>query len=272
MFFKSIMALLFMAAPAYAAENHAVNHGVDHSMHHAAAATYSVKAGEDKLRKGEAFSGSITLKDSAGKPVALDDLKEVHTQKIHALVVDQSLGDYHHVHPEYSGKDGVYTFSFTPGSARDYKLWVDVAPVKGAPQLVSVTLHGTEPCAQPCVEKTLNDRGEFFASKAVVTFDKAPAAGASSVGTITLTDPQGQPMKNLEPVMGAYAHIVGFYDDFATVQHLHPQGEEPASADARGASPLTFALTPEKKGFLKYFVQLRVNGQDVFLPMGVDVK
>lgn len=272
MFFKGIATFLFLivfVAPVYAAGE---NHGVDHGKHHAAAATYSLKAGEEKLKKGELYSGSITLKDSAGKAVSLDGLKEVHTQKIHALVVDQSLGDYHHLHPEYTGKDGVYTFSFTPGSARDYKLWVDIAPTSGAPQLVSVMLPGTEPCAQECVEKTLNDRGEFFTSKAVVTFDKPPAVGVQSVGMITLTDPKGAPIRNLEPVMGAYAHVVGFYDDFATVQHLHPQGDEPSSADARGASPLTFALTPEKAGFLKYFVQLRVNGQDVFLPMGVDIK
>src|ERR1700733_11310452 len=36
---------------------------------------------------------------NTGRPVTLTDLKEVHTQKIHLLIIDDSLEDYSHVHP-----------------------------------------------------------------------------------------------------------------------------------------------------------------------------
>lgn len=276
-----LIALLLSSGAALAASAHEGHHTAQASgvIHHddkesqaATAAAYSAMGGSEALKKGEEYKGSFVLKNAAGKPVGLDQLEEVHTKKIHALVIDQSLGDYHHVHPEYTGKDGIYTFAFTPGSANDYKVFLDVTPKGEKQKLVSFTLNGVAPCVDFCVEKSLNDRGEFSNNKAVVTFDKKPVVGQASMGTITMTDAKGAPLKILEPVMGAYAHIAGFYEDFATVQHIHPMGAEPKTPEDRGASPLTFHLTPAKKGFLRYLIQLRVDGQDVFLPMGVDVQ
>lgn len=283
MFFRfCLMIGLMLPAAAFAGSGHeghpmpasamAAMHHADTDSHAATAAAYSAIGGEETLKKGEVYNGKFVLKNAAGKPVSPDDLQEVHTRKVHAMVIDQTLGDYHHLHPEYTGKDGIYTFSFTPGSSREYKVWVDITPKGEKQNLVTFTLNGADRCADGCVEKTLNDRGEFAANKAVVTFDRKLKAGEMATGTVTLTDAKGAPLSKLEPVMGAYAHIAGFYDDFKTMQHIHPMGAEPAKDADRGTSPLTFMLTPAKKGFLKYFVQLRVDGQDVFLPMGVDIE
>lgn len=266
---RSFFRYVFLAVLLVASQPAAAQHE-GHHAHAPAKTTLKAEMAETMLVKGQPFTGTFTLKDAGGKDVGLDRLQEVHTQKVHALAVDESLGDYHHLHPEY--KDGAYTFTFTPAAARDYKVWLDVTPVGGSQQLIEMTLDGAEPCRTPCAEKTPNDRGQFLTHKAVVSFDKPLKTGVAATGTVTLTDSAGAPVNNLEPVMGAYAHIVGFYDDFATVQHLHPLGAEPTSVDDRGASPLTFSLTPAKKGFLKYYIQLRVSGQDVFLPMGADVQ
>ena len=72
--------------------------------------------------------------------------------------------------------------------------------------------------------------------------------------------------------MGAFAHIVAFYDDFATVAHVHPMGEEPKSEDQRGGPELSFHLEPEKAGFLKIYVQVKRGGKDIFIPMGVSIQ
>jgi len=75
----------------------------------------------------------------------------------------------------------------------------------------------------------------------------------------------------LEPVMGAYAHIVGFYEDRQTVLHIHPEGEEPKSADERGGPTFGFRFYAPKPGFIRLYVQVQVDGKQVFAPFGTMV-
>jgi hypothetical protein len=60
------------------------------------------------LQKGETVSITARLIGASDKrPVTFDDLKEAHTRKLHLLIIDESLADYHHVHPiENTGKPG----------------------------------------------------------------------------------------------------------------------------------------------------------------------
>lgn len=64
--------------------------------------------------------------------------------------------------------------------------------------------------------------------------NKSLIVNQAVMGKIFITDATNKPVKNLEPVMGAFAHIVGFYDVFKTVAHVHPMGIEPTQASDRG--------------------------------------
>lgn len=223
---------------------------------------------EEPLKKGVEAHLTLSLKDKDGKPAGVEALEERHTSKIHLLVVDESLRDYQHLHPK-AGKAGTYSFSLTPATAHNYKVFADVKPVGGAAEMVPVLLAGRDPCADRCIDRKPADNAAVGKIKAVLRFDqKALKVGTPAKGEVMLTDENGAPLKNLEPVMGAYAHIVGFYDNFMTVAHMHPLGAEPKDASARGASPLKFILHPQRTGFLKLFMQVRVDGKDVFIPFG----
>ena len=71
------------------------------------------------------------------QPVALSDLEETHTRKIHLLISDITETDYHHEHPEPAG-DGEYAFSFTPRRPDTYRVWADLLPVRTHVQQYSV--------------------------------------------------------------------------------------------------------------------------------------
>ncbi|MFN9000749.1 MAG: hypothetical protein ACK5VW_01630, partial [Holosporales bacterium] len=88
---------------------------------------------------------------------------------------------------------------------------------------------------------------------------------------IELTDQTGQPLHDLEPLMGAFAHLVGFYEDFQTLAHVHPMGDEPQTSEARGTSPLTFMLEPEVSGDLHLFLQIKRQGQEITFPFRVRI-
>lgn len=104
-----------------------------------------------------------------------------------------------------------------------------------------------------------------------LALDSEPKAGAAVMGNITVTK-DGKPFTQLEPVMGAFAHVVGFTEDYNSVLHIHPMGKEPTSDTERGGPKLEFHIEPKTAGFVKLFAQVRIDGKDIFAPFGVTVK
>lgn len=214
------------------------------------------------------------LMDATNNAIALNDLKEVHTQKIHVLVIDDSLSDYHHLHPKPTQEPGVYQFTWEPSKKQyAYRMWVDIVPLKTNTQeyviaelLPPKTYSKPKINTQPSLESTVD--GYHFQ----LSFDKMPLViGQPAMGEIKVTDAQGKPVRNLEPVMGAFAHIVGFNIDFKTVVHIHPMGKEPNKNTERGGPELQFHLEPEKIGFTKLFAQVKINGKELFAPFSIVV-
>jgi hypothetical protein len=89
---------------------------------------------------------------------------------------------------------------------------------------------------------------------------------------IMVTDAQGQPVKQLEPVMNAFAHLVGFYDDYQTVVHLHPTGGDVLSNELRGGPVMGFKFFPPRAGFIRLYCQVSIGGQMLFAPFNVNVE
>lgn len=217
---------------------------------------------------------SFTLKLARNDmPVSLAALEERHTSKIHLLVVDQSLVDYHHLHPVAGADAGSYTFSFTPQTGHDYVVYVDIKLLGNGAQMIPVKLKGASPCAGDCIDRSASASASTGGITGKVVFEsKGIKAGTPVNAEVMLTGADGKPLADLEPVMGAYAHIVGFYEGLTDVAHMHPMGAEPTKESDRGASPLKFMLHPDQAGYMKYFVQVRRGGKDVFLPFGINIE
>ena len=89
---------------------------------------------------------------------------------------------------------------------------------------------------------------------------------------IRVTGAGGQGFTGLEPVMGAFAHLVGFHEDQATVLHLHPIESRPPSPGERGGPELTFRFFVETPGYYRLFLQVQIGGRSRFVPFGVTVE
>ncbi|HYD17769.1 MAG TPA: hypothetical protein VEF76_04745 [Patescibacteria group bacterium] len=242
--------------------------------HHSAPSTPTllIAATPGALNAGEEYSGVLTLQSGAA-PLTLAGLEERHTQKIHLLVIDQSLGDYHHLHPTAGVKPGEYKFSFTPRTGHNYRVYADVKPLGAGPQMVMTEIKGNAPCDKPCIDRNTGDIASVGNIAARVQFAATPVVAGTPVdATIELKDEKGNPLADLEPVMGAYGHIVGFYAEGEGVAHMHPSGDEPTKPTDRGSSPLRFMLHPDHAGYLKYFVQIRRGGEEIFLPFGLYIE
>ncbi len=240
------------------------------TVSYAATASITTDAG---LEKDKPTNITIHLTAADGSPLGEDKLKIVHTQKLHLLVIDQSLDDYQHLHPTVGNNPGDYVTSFTPRTDHSYIIWADITPVDAPHEYLRLTLDGKNPCSAPCVEKTTNTESMINNLHFSLAFDQpALKAGTAAMGTITVKDGAGKPATNLEPVMGAFAHIVGFSEDLQNVVHIHPMGKEPTDDSQRGGPELKFHMELPKAGFTKLYAQTRVNDQDVFAPFGLAVE
>ena len=218
----------------------------------------------------------FTKKD--GSPVAPTDLLVAHTQKIHLLIVDSALEDYHHEHPTPTGSPGEYEFAFTPANTRPYRVYADVVPaLTGIQEYLPADLPAapgtTPPEGRQAIFQSQFDAeaGGLKFRLVVETADRSPHAGQTCALQVTVSSTEGEPFAKLEPVMNAFAHLVGFYDDRQTVVHLHPAGPEVLDEALRGGPDLRFVFYPPKSGLLRLYCQVQVDGRQIFAPFALSV-
>ena len=228
------------------------------------------------VEAGKRMEVTVRLARGDQSPVVKDDLIVMHTQPIHLLIEDPSLGDYHHEHPLATRTPGEYTFAFVPKKTAPYRIWADIVPVATGVQELPFADLPSSGTAEP-----VQNRASTFSSKVNgLTFALdltngnhiPPRAGQVCAMNVTIGGADGKPMTDLEPVMNAFAHLVGFYDDYNTVVHVHPGGGDVLTAEARGGPVLAFKFFPPKPGFIRFYCQVSVNGEMIFAPFNMNVQ
>lgn len=226
---------------------------------------------KNELAVGKTSDMVLTLTTKKDKkPVPVTDLEVVHTEPVHLLIVDPSLSDYHHIHPKPT-TPGDYEFQFTPKKAGTYNIYVDLHPKATEIQeysLATIEVPGTpEPVKKEYNREFTVDGYKFEFSMENPDLVQSKPTGAA----VKVTGPDGKPFDKLEPVMGAFAHMVGFSENRMNVAHIHPLGKEPTTKEERGGPELKFHLSLHEPGYHVLYSQVQINGKDVFAPFGVQV-
>ena len=273
---KCGMDLVQRSAPPSAKDEHAGHGDSDAAGAHsngAEQATISVAASTAQpLKSGEKNEVTLVLKKQNGSSVTLDDLKEAHTEKIHVLIIDPTLTDYHHEHPVPGANPGEYRFSFTPRTAGPYRLWADLVPADTEKQEYAIADLGGAFSGGEIPNRSPNLTTTVDGLTYTVTFEEPLKGGKAVMGKLTVKDGSGTVFSALEPIMGAYAHLVGFSEDRKTIAHIHPMGEEPKNPSDRGAGELQFHIQPETAGLVRLFAQVQIGGQSKFAPFTLNVE
>ena len=230
-------------------------------------------ATDEPLQVGVKAQAHLYLRTLLGEPVLPTDLREVHTQKIHLLIIDESLSDYHHEHPEVGKTSGEYNFSFTPKKPGPYQVWADVQPY-----LTGIQEYAPAKISAPANGEALSDQAEKLTASVgglryKLSFAALPIkAGEPVTGKVRILREDGTPVTELEPVMEAFAHLVAFHADGKTVLHMHPKGMRRLTSNDRGGPELEFQFYGPKPGFYRLFVQTQMKGQQNFAPFGIIVQ
>ncbi len=260
--FKTLLtaaALIILADPAWAGPEH------DHSKPELVITPIT----PNTLKVGEQNEVILFIQDKEAKPVDISQFEVVHTQPVHLLVIEPRLSDYHHKHPVQKAT-GQYTFNFTPQTACSYRTWVGVQLKGFRQQYIPVDLKGVEECNE-LINKTVNLESSSNGYDFKLKLEGDLKAGEAVFANMSITK-DGQPVDFLEPVMGAFAHMVGFYEDYQSIAHIHPMGEEPTEGTEHGGPTLRFHIEPEQAGYLKLFAQVQIDGKQVFVLFNLEIQ
>lgn len=248
--------------------------GVGHAMS-AGPATISVSIlpPTAPFQAGTESTTLIRLSDAQGKPVTFEQLAVAHTKKIHLLIIDEGLTDYHHEHPIPANTSGEYSFTFKPSKGGRYVIFADLHPTTTDKQeyaKTEVAVSGSPAAPDMSAGRVATVDGYKF--ELTTEGDGVLRVGEATLARVKVTKPDGQPADILEPVMGAFAHGVGFPSDLKSVVHVHPMGVEPEKGTERGGPDLSFHIVPMQAGYMKFYVQVQIDGRDRFAGFGFNVE
>ena len=217
---------------------------------------------------------TVTLRTSSGKPVAPADLLVVHTRPLHLLIIDPSLRDYQHVHPEPAGKPGEWAFDFTPGAGGMYRIFADFTPAATARGLyASADLEVSGPAEMPAAFTVATSpaaeqvRGDL---RFTLTSAQQPIRAGQPIDLQFAVRRVNGATVGLEPLMDAFAHLVAFDETRSGFAHLHPM-EDGAQVPDLKQPVLNFKFTIPSPGRYVIWAQVKVDGEEIAVPFDVAV-
>jgi len=195
----------------------------------------------------------------------------LHDKQFHLFLVSQDLTQFQHIHPtlEADGRFVIDTVLPRPGH---YKVYADLYPLEGAPQVLQHSLvtagapsdlYASLPHLEPDVELAKIVDG----MRIELTLDPPqPIAGRPVLLKYRLTDAtSGAPVRDLTPYLAAWGHTLMLSEDQVDYVHSHPveairearEGEIP-----RGGPDVTFEALVPRLGAYRIWSQFLRAGRD----------
>ncbi len=226
---------------------------------------------------GQPTQFTLMLRTTTGRAIDYENIAVTHTERLHALVVDASMDDYQHIHPEPMGPPGHFRFELTPERAGDYQVYLDFIPLTNSRRtLLAAGFSVLEADPAESQVRPPQMRGKQLLARAGdYTFELALShetlqAGEPFEMELSLKD-SAKPASQFELVMGAYAHLVAFDPARVGFAHLHPmnpivEGQDPSWPDMR------FQLELDRPGQYRVWAQVQVGGEELFLPFDLHLE
>ncbi len=240
--------------------------------------TMGLAAAGGPVTVGRETSFTLTLATASGQPIGPVDLLVAHTRKLHLMVVDPALGDYHHVHPEPGEKPGEWTFAVTPSESGTYRVFADFTPAVTARGLyasadfeVAAAPRAGAPRPSVVVDHTPNRVFEAHGLRFQLAADPDPIVSRQEARLTFTVERLDGGMVGLAPVMDAYAHLVAFNETRSGFAHLHPDQIDLSVRPDATKPTLTFRITIPEPGRYVIWAQVNVSGTERYAPFWFDV-
>ncbi|MGW4243472.1 hypothetical protein [Nocardia sp. NPDC004722] len=222
----------------------------DHSAHQAAEAT-GLRADRDGYTLSDITAPATPNQQGAlqfritGPQGAVTKYNDLHEQDLHLIVVRTDASQFRHVHPTRAA-DGTWSIDWKWAAPGSYRVFADFSPTDGPGEIVlsrTIAVAGNvNPTPLPPVSRT----AEVDGYRVTLTGDLT-TAGSELTFTVTR---DGKPVTDLQPYLGAYAHLVALRATDLAYLHVHPEGE--VGKTAPGPDVVFHAQAPSDGNYRLY--------------------
>ena len=201
---------------------------------------------------------TLRVSDPRGRPLYPHDLAITHTERIHLMVIDPELGDYHHLHPRADGFSSEYLVDWTPAHAGNYRFYAEMVPLQTRRQVVGngeLQVKAAGEKGIPLIARV----PDFLDIN--VEYD-APRVRRDVPVRVSIQRNDGGVLA-LENIMGDFAHMVGFDQEGRGFIHMHTI---PTGREKNATAELEFLFHGGERGKYRLWLQIKVDGEEVFFP------
>jgi hypothetical protein len=182
---------------------------------------------------------------------AVRDFEPEQGKLLHLIVVRTDFTGYQHLHPVL-GRDGTFSVEVETPRAGDYRAIADFV-IDSRKYVVGTTLTAAgratdRPLPRAALAASVDGYDVELQRPAVLE------AGVEAQLTFRITR-DGRPVRDLEPYLGAYGHLVALHAPDLAYSHVHPDGED------RAAGAITFDTELDEPGSYRLFLQFQTDGR-----------
>ncbi|MDH6630482.1 hypothetical protein M2271_008343 [Streptomyces sp. LBL] len=193
------------------------------------------------------------VQGSTGRQVSAYERE--HDKELHLIVASRDLTTYRHLHPTRAA-DGTWSTPVQLPEAGGYRVFADFKPKGGEGLTLGADLAVSgayEPHALPGQNTTAAVDGYDVELGGALTPGKA--------GELKLTvTKDGKPVRDLQPYLGAYGHLVALRSGDLAYLHVHPGGE-PGDGETRPGPDVSFTATAPSEGAYRLFLDFKHEGK-----------
>lgn len=232
-------------------------HGAEHeaadTAHSHAPAGLAVTDGELTLVPEKTVLDAVSAQvfrfrivNSAG--AAVDDMDIGHEKRMHLIVVSRDMAHYRHVHPELQ-PDGSWAVPLSLPEAGVYRAYADFSRAGRSHTLATDLFVDGALRARALPAPSATAEGEGYT--ATVTGREDAASEVDLTYRVATT---AGPVDDIEPYLGAAAHVVALREGDMAFTHAHA---EPRAGDPAG---LSVAVHAPSAGRYRVFIQFQHDG------------
>ncbi|MGW2331120.1 hypothetical protein ACWC5C_35935 [Streptomyces sp. NPDC001700] len=214
---------------------------------------YTLDLKTPRLRAGKSADLRFAIvRDATGRQVT--GYAREHDKELHLIVASRDLAEYRHLHPTRAA-DGTWSTPVDLPRAGGYRVFADFKPQGGEALTLGADLAVSgayEPTRLPAHQATAKADGYEVELGGGLTPGKA--------GELTLTvTKNGKPVRDLQPYLGAYGHLVALRSGDLAYLHVHPNGE-PGDGKTRPGPGISFTATAPSPGAYRLFLDFKHQG------------
>ena len=201
------------------------------------------------------------------------DFHVVHEMPFHLFIVSQDLNYFAHLHPRQQG-DGSFVIETSVPKRGAYFVYSDFFPVGGVPQvgygnLMTAGYHNDLFSARAVIKSDEALTRELENTRFALTLEpREPVAGKKLTLRYQVTDLRtGEPMRDLEPYLGAWGHTLILSEDARDYVHSHP-----VQSIADDVDRISFEAFLPRSGRYRIWSQFQRHGKVITVPFTIEVK